>query len=285
MNFKIAGAFAKFKEISLMIVKNRRIAKNLIVYDGINNCAWNGGRINRDLHWKQSQIDFYYKRNIGIALTFSNPNIDLTDEVGNALLEKFHKDGNEIILINEDLRRYIRKNYPKYKLVFSITGLGTINVPMQNTDVNKYLVLQAKYDLIVPRMEHVFDARFNELNPSQYEVMLNDTCAYNCPLYQEHFEAIALQNTLAEKPWEQLGHDACFKVEECWLPNFDFTVGDEKTIKEYGEDYGMDLTTKQVKRLLDLGVMCFKISGRELESEEFNDEIMSYLNYRLEEGL
>ena len=85
----VAGAFSKFKELSLFIMKNN--IKNIVVYDGINNCSWNGGRINRDIYWKQSYIDFYYNRNISIALTFTNHNIDLNDSIGNNLLNKFHK--------------------------------------------------------------------------------------------------------------------------------------------------------------------------------------------------
>jgi len=269
MNYIVAGAFSKFKEISLFMLKTSFYKRNNVtVYDGINNCPWNGGRINRDIHWKQSQIDFYYKRDISIALTFSNPYIDLTDEVGNALLEKFHKEGNRIILINDDLRQYIRKNYPLYKLTYSITGMD-LEVPLTNKGLDFYRDLETKYDLIVPKMEHIFDEHFDVDTP-KYEVMLNDSCVHNCPLYKEHFEAIAKQNTLAEKPWEELGHDLCHKVEECWLPQFD------PSIDKHGID-GMDLTIEQVKALIKRGFNHFKISGRELPQDEFFGELEMYL--------
>ena len=50
----IAGAFAKKNELKMFIFKNKHILNNLdvTVYDGINNCSWNGGRINRDIGTK-----------------------------------------------------------------------------------------------------------------------------------------------------------------------------------------------------------------------------------------
>ena len=98
MRFNIAGAFSKRKELRLYFFNNKNIIKNfdITVYDGINNCSWNGGRINRDICYDDKVINFYYRNNISIALTFTNPVIDLTDKTGNELLKKFHKKGNVI---------------------------------------------------------------------------------------------------------------------------------------------------------------------------------------------
>ena len=104
MRFNIAGAFSKNKELKLYLFKNKDIIKNfdITVYDGINSCAWNGGRINRDILYDDKTIEFYYRNNISIALTFTNNVIDLNDKEGNKLLEKFHKEGNVIISANLD---------------------------------------------------------------------------------------------------------------------------------------------------------------------------------------
>ena len=113
-NFMIAGAFSKFKKLAIFFTKHKELLKNntFTVYDGINMCHWNGGRINEEIYWTQSQINYYYRNNISIALTFSNHIIDINDRVGNELLEKFHRKGNKIILVNEELRKHIRTNYP-----------------------------------------------------------------------------------------------------------------------------------------------------------------------------
>jgi len=270
MNFVIAGAFSHFSDLSKYILKNKPQNKyNIVVYDGINLCKWNAGRINRNITYEEYQIHFYYSKNIGIALTFSNPVIDLNDEVGLQLLEKFHKHGNYIILVNEKLRKFIRKFYPKYKLIFSITGLGNVNIPMQKSDLVMYQMLEEKYDYIVPRMEHVFDPMFLQLDQSKYEIMLNDTCIKDCPYYSDHFKSIAQANTAYENPWEDLPFDICFGIEECWL---DF----DPSVNKCGKD-GMDITIPQINELLQRGIKSFKIMGRELSNNEFQNEIHKYL--------
>jgi len=273
MNYMIAGAFSKFKELSLFLLKNNpQLNNNITVYDGINNCSWNGGRINRDIYYKDHMINFYYNRNINIALTFSNFEIDLNDIVGNQLLNKFHKDGNYIILINDDLRQYIRKNFPKYKLIYSITGLGELNIPMTNDDLKIYQKLEQVYDLIVPRMEHIFDKLFLTLNQSKYEIMLNDTCVWNCKYYKEHFEAIAKENTLYNQPWKNRFQE-CYNIEECWIKNFDSTI-----TSSYDE---MDISVIKHKELIDRGISNFKIMGRELNNNDYISELSKYFRSSL----
>jgi len=288
MRFNIAGAFSKSKELRLYFFNNKNIIKNfdITVYDGINNCSWNGGRINRDICYDDKVINFYYRNNISIALTFTNPVIDLTDKTGNELLKKFHKKGNVIITANETLLNYIKEKYPLYKHTRSITSFGKINVPMTDDDFNLYKRLEKLYDYIVPRCEHIFDKRFIDLDQNKYEIMLNDTCIYNCPYYGIHFEEIAKQNRLYKKPWVDAGQKEMYEVEECWLSErstykkpkgFDPNIGQEKVIKKLGDSYGMDLKTSQIKQLIKQGVNNFKITGREMTFEDFSSELNIYL--------
>jgi len=274
LNILIGGASKHYKHILIYFAKNRNYLKkyNIIVYDGLDNCSWNGGRINREITLSDKQIETYYNNNISIALTFSNHNIDLNDKKGNYLLNKYHKNGNCIILINDDLKNYIRKNYPKYKLIYSITGLGNMNIPMKKEDVEIYKSLEKNYDYIVPRMEHIFDPLFLELNQEKYEIMTNDTCIYGCPYFDEHFKQIANQNKI-EYPWKNLGKDFCSQIEECWIPNFNPNIGDLNIINKLGENYGMDLDKNRIKKLLKRGIKSFKITGRENKSKDIMNDV------------
>lgn len=279
IRFNIAGAFAKQQQLIMFFYNNKDILSrfDITVYDGVNSCQWNGGRINRDIVVTDYAMEFYYRHGISIALAFTNPVIDLDDEIGNELLHKFHRDGNYVISVNETLRQYIKTHFPMYKHTRSITAFGDINVPMKDSDVEMYRSLEDKYDFIVPRSEHVFDERFKELSVVKYEIMLNDTCAYNCPHYGEHFKKIAEQNTMFKKPWVEGGRDNMKKVEECWLPHFNPDIGHAPTIKRYGENYGMELTTSQINRLRKKGIRSFKITGREMKYEDFETELNTYL--------
>lgn len=278
IRFNIAGAFSKKDQLMMFFFKNKDILNDysFTVYDGINNCKWNGGRINRDIQFDQQAIDFYYRNRISIALTFTNPIIDIKDPVGNLLLEKFHQEENYIISVNDELRDYIKSEFPKYKHTRSITGHGCINSPMTSKDVEWYKSLEDKYDVIVPRSEHIFDQMFTSLSQHKYEIMLNDTCMYNCPFYDQHFKMIALQNTLYTKPWRE-NSKVMESIEECWLPNFDPDVGHEATKNKLQDDYGMDLTNKQMQRLIGRGVTDFKITGREMKYGDFEHELNTYL--------
>jgi hypothetical protein len=265
MRYLIAGAFSK----SLPIIKflGQRIVDNskLVVYDGVNKCRWNGGRINRDVYYKDSLIDYYYSKGVSIALTFSNHKINLADPLGNELLEKFHKEGNALIIVNEDLRKYVRDNFPKYDLIYSITGMGLLNIPLQDEDIAFYKQLEQDYDWIVPRFEHIFDNRANELDKTKWEVMLNDTCVYGCKHWDAHFKAIADENT-AGRPYSK-------EVEECWLPKFDFNKDSKYEC--------MDIKPDAMRKLIELGVQSFKITGREMTDDEYYGELTQFVDRSL----
>lgn len=256
----MAGAFSRTVPLMKFLTKYKPDA-DIVVYDGINKCDWNGGRINRDVFYSDAIINYYYNRGIGIALTMSNHNIDLSDPVGNHLLEKFHRKGNCIILVNDDLRQYIRDNYPDYQLIYSITGMGRLNIPLQDSDIQRYRELEQQYDWIVPRFEHVFDPRASELDRSKWEVMLNDTCIWKCKYFDEHFKAIADENT-ARRPYSK-------KIEECWLPKFDPNVESKYNC--------MDIDAQHVQQLRDAGVHSFKVTGREMQDDEYYQELVHFI--------
>jgi hypothetical protein len=260
MRYLIAGAFSRTLPVFKALTKYKGDA-DIVVYDGINKCKWNGGRINRDVYYKDGVIDYYYSKGVSIALTFTNHNIDLTDDVGNHLLEKFHREGNAIILINDELRKYIREHYPKYHLIYSITGMGTLNIPLEDSDITIYKQLEEDYDWIVPRFEHVFDPRSNELDKTKWEVMVNDTCIWKCKRFDEHFKAIADENTKGNAYSEE--------IEECWISGFDPDIESRRD--------AMDIDTANINKLKGEGVQSFKIIGRELDNATYTKELERYL--------
>lgn len=266
MRYLIAGAFSKSIPIIKFLSHKMIDTNQLVVYDGVNKCDWNGGRINRDVFYSDALINYYYSKGVSIALTMSNHNIDLNDPLGNELLEKFHREGNALIIVNDSLRAYVREHYPKYDLIYSITGMGLLNIPLQDSDIAWYKDLESKYDWIVPRFEHIFDPRATELDRTKWEVMLNDTCVWACKYFDEHFKAIANENT-ARRPYSK-------EVEECWLPKFNPS-------KDSKYD-SMDIDSPNMKRLKDMGVKSFKITGREMQDDEYYNELMTFVKGSLE---
>jgi hypothetical protein len=260
---RIAGAFTHYEKIVPLVVKYRSQI-NFTVYDGINECAWNGGRINRPVYDNDKQKEVYENLGVGIALVFSNPVIDLKDRTGLELLEKYHRKGNSIILQNRDLLSYIKEYYPLYKTVFSITAHPGGKLPDPKA---YYQALEKDYDVIVPKLEHNMEIDLYANDISKYELLINDDCLYNCPLWKQHFDAIAAENTKGTKYYDDLEHS--MSIEECWLPKFDPDLGDAHAKNRLGFSFGMSLSKEQLKNRVDMGINKYKISGREMKSDDF----------------
>ena len=280
INIKIAGAVSHYLMFLINFKKIREFQKyfTISVYDGPNLCPWNGGRINRDITLTENMVKFYNSNNIGIYLTFSNPIIDLNDPIGNKLLEMLnHNPINGIVLVNEELRSFIKENYPEYQLIYSITGHPN-DITLTEELLNHYRELELKYDVIVPRFEMVFNPDFySNVNISKYELITNDTCVYGCSKWKDHFEEDARMNREYTNPWIE-APSLCYKTEECWIKNFNLDNGNEKDKIKYQDSLGMDFTVSAYKKAINLGYCNFKIMGRELSTKDLKGDIFKQLS-------
>jgi hypothetical protein len=158
---------------------------------------------------------------------------------------------------------------------------------MQEYDINFYKQLEDDYDYIVPRREHIFDNNFNKLDKSRYEIMLNDCCVCNCPYFSKHYALISEVNRkyADQSPWEILGQENSQKIMECFIPNEIISSVKEYTNKIFKDldKNGMHLTKKQVLDFIDRGFTRFKITGREMSSQDFYNDLSQDLtiNYLL----
>jgi len=283
MHWNIAGGFVKHEIIMDYFTKNNLFGRygHISVYDGIENCVWNGGRLHSFVPYRKEVKEKYYGLGWSINLTFTNPIIDLNDEKGNYLLEEFHKEGNSIILVNDDLRKYIKKSFPKYTLIHSITACGEVQgFPIRDEDLAFYKDKQDKFDVIIPRCDSTFDPRLKELDIDRLEILISDTCILNCPYFGDHFKKIAQHN--------ESGKDASKEqvegIGECWVPKDEF---DRKTKFEkrlMGDKYPFYLSFKQIQNLVKDGFTIFKMQGREAPEEEYRYDLGRFMRDYNEEG-
>lgn len=277
IDINIAGAFCKHKILTLLMFKYKF---NFSVFDGVEFCKWNGGRVNKENPFDSKILEYYNKKNIPVYFTFSNPNIDLNDPTGNFLLEQIKNFTNGCIIVNDNLREYIRSKYPNLKLIYSVTGHP--NNPI--VDIKYLKDLEKRYDLIVPRYEWTFNPEFyNNVDVSKYEIMINDTCKYNCALWNDHFSAIAKLNEQGD-PYCHTDKKTIVKIQECWIPGFNPSVGSEEDRQKYGDCLGMDLSVNALKNAIKIGYKHFKIMGRENINKVFFDETSCFLD-KIKEAL
>lgn len=239
--------------IALPAHLNQKI--KISVYDGLKH-EWAGGRVHKyNSTFNSQKLKFYNSKGIKVYIAFSNNVCNVDDLEGNKILRILDDTQNGVILCDPKLQEHISKNYPKISTIYSITG--------HSNNINEIdYSLESKYDLIVPRFEWIFNENFlKNANTSKYEVMLNDTCKYGCPLWNDHFSAISAYNrTRIGNPDE---------IQECWLPKFDPSIASTHEC--------MDLSAGAIQKCFHLGYRHFKFSGRENPDADFSEELNKYL--------
>jgi len=268
LRLNIAGAFIYFDKLLPLILKTKLHKQfNLTVYDSVDFCPWNGGRINYKNNASKKKVETYNKYNIAVGVTFTNFHINLNDKLGNNFLNilsesqrKFLKNKkNEIFLINEKFRQYLRENY-NFLLKFSIIGHydWLTNDPDINQAIEFYKNLEYKYDLIVPKRVYVDKKWFYEnLNIKKYEILYNYDCKYDCKFFYSHFKQISLQN-LKEN------NNIDYNIDKCWITN-------QKPIQ-------IDMSNDYLKKLLKLGYKNFKIAGRDTNFNELKHDLFYFIS-------
>jgi len=216
---KIAGGFIYKDKLLPFILKNKWNKKfYLSIYDGVNNCKWNGGRVNYENNIKLEDIEKYNKLGISVDFVFTNWIIDLNDSIGLQLLDwlnysqKKYNLQNQITLNNEKFRKFLRENY-NFKLIASITQTPswlTLNADPQKV-LKFYKKLEKRFDYIVPNRIFILEEWFlKNLDLKKYLILFNYACQYDCPFIKKHFLNISKQNSL--KTYN-------YNVEKCFIKN------------------------------------------------------------------
>lgn len=224
-----------------------------IFYDGVNSCVWNGGRNNvYNNNWNDNIVEQYYHFSHRIAFTFSNKNINLSDELGNHLLDVLSSKDNYVILRNDELANYIRKNYSNLFLVYSIVG-----TPLEYSK-DFYKRILNLYDYVVPRFHHIKDISLdfpNELN--KFEIMINHTCPSTCPYWDKHYSKIENENanTITYKSYD--------------TSSITCMINEKMT----DSDINNKLTSRRLKKSLSLGFTRFKLAGREFSIDRLKKDL------------
>jgi len=113
---------------------------------------------------------------IGLRIPLSNHFVTKAEfEKTRPLLERHHKDLNSVIVTNDDLAKWIRRDYPKYNIDASVIK----NIKKHKT-IEKAMEL---YDSVVLPMKLNEDLDFLEKikNKDKITLFANAGCALTCP--------------------------------------------------------------------------------------------------------
>lgn len=142
----------------------------------VEPCTLYGGRIFEVRQLSDSDVLQLYAHRIGLRLPLTNHFV--TEEEYRsyeALLDKYHAEGNSVIITNDKLRDWIRRDFPRYKTESSVIK-----------DIDTYAKIDdalALYDTVVLPMRLNQDLDFLEKikDKSRITLFANAGCALNCP--------------------------------------------------------------------------------------------------------
>lgn len=135
-----------------------------------------GGRMFAKPELTPRDVAQMYQADIGVRLPLTNHYVTMSEyEAAKPLLDAYHREGNAAIVTNDDLARWIRRDFPAYRIEASVIK-----------NLNNFARLAAAfelYDTVVLPMELNADEAFLAAVPNKDRVTLfaNAGCALTCP--------------------------------------------------------------------------------------------------------
>ena len=168
---------------------------------GTLKSEWSGGRPSPMQLNDTAQIEKYIEhlKEINLTPTFTFTNLSLKkeslkDEFCNQLLDIGYKNKCHFITASDILYNHIKSRYPDASMVCSVI-IPSIN--FRNLFFNEtkfYNKMLDKYEIVVVRPEWTLKNLDNISKiikePSRIEVLVNQSCAYDCPNVARHYKII-----------------------------------------------------------------------------------------------
>ena len=146
------------------------------VFGFVERSTLYGGRIFDGAELTDADVANLYDVGIGVRIPFTNHYATPEEyEASAPLLEKYHRPGNAVIITNDDLAGWVRRDFPKYRIEASvIKNLKSYDRIAAALDM---------YDTAVLPMEICEDDQFLAGLPDKQRITLfaNAGCALTCP--------------------------------------------------------------------------------------------------------
>lgn len=276
IKFSIAGYYRHYKSnIALLTIyrTHRNWFYDNIEIDSVYGCLpgmlWSGCRIipiNADCNPYNNEIyrmrDEYYS--LGITLRHTFQNCALTPEMFQDYRSlqwtaACEREGNAIILTDNNLKEFLQKRFPKYSYIWS-TSLCL-------KDINRINQL-SEDDMVVLDYSLNTSPKLQEiLHPHNIEIMLSEDCQDNCPLRKQHYE---LESRIIINDESSRN-----EILECLMKK---TQKNASTFYQKLHQNQATLTNEQIIKIYnDYGINHFKIAGRDYTELNYIESLVYYL--------
>lgn len=135
-----------------------------------------GGRFFAGTELSRYDVRSLYKMNVNVRLPLTNHHASAEEYQENLpFLEKYHRPGNSLIITNDELAGWIRRDFPDYRLEASV--IKNINNLKKVDEAFKL------YDTVILPMASNDDEEFLDAidNKKNITLFANAGCAYTCP--------------------------------------------------------------------------------------------------------
>jgi len=265
------GGGVNSSKIYEIILKLNQIKPNTFTatYDCYNILKWMGGR--PFLHVPKLSLKDYIKKiqtlnlhKIGVYHVFSNYYISsehLKDRDCNYLLEQTHAPINGVICANNTLVKYVRENYPYFKILGSCT--------IENRQLEELKKLQDIYDILIlpPSLNKSYDI-IGQLDPSRLEIMVSENCYDNCKVRKLHYSLVNKWN---------LSHDLndLQNYYNFFYKNPDTCFNRKKNSEKKNS---LHLNKQEIEIFTSMGVKLFKLQERYDEKRTIKNILKFVIN-------
>ena len=183
-------------------------------YGTFPGAIWNGGRniISgfSDKNEVEQVINSYNQRGVPVRFTWTNVLLEekhTYDTYCNMIMRVGDNGKNQVLVNRPVLEEYIRKEYPRYKIISSTTKRILDTDQLMAEFEKDYFLVVLDYDLnhnekVIEKLLPVAD---------KVEILVNETCNAGCPKRVEHYREISRY---------QLEYDTKIKY-PCWDPSPD----------------------------------------------------------------
>lgn len=233
-------------------------------YGTFPGAIWNGGRAVIGLTPKaqiQSILDIYNQRNIPVRFTWTNTLIgekECYDTYCNLIMRLADNGLNQVLVNSPALEKYLRENYPSFKMISSTTKRITDKERLIEEFEKDYFLVVLDYDL--NHDEEVLSQIVDSGNAGRCEILVNEVCYPGCPKRKEHY---AQQSRL------QLEYDT---VTTFPCPNI-------QTPRKFSEcmDRPAFIKDTEIGSYIERGFRQFKIAGRGMPEEYLIESYLYFL--------
>ena len=177
-------------------MNNIRIAS---FYGTFKNAIWAGGRANIGMPPSPIDMEDAIRKinDAGIAAryTFTNSVLEekhLNDTFCNLCMEIANNGKNEVLVNSPVLEKYLRKNYPNFGFIQSITACEH-NIDKINEATEKY-----SYVVIDFHDNHNQEFLDGIKHKDRIEILIDGVCPTFCNMSHQHYKNISLINTFQE---------------------------------------------------------------------------------------